>query len=144
MANSLPYRQRESNKSVHGTRQVVFVFTTVSSSWYRFTHYCLGCTHRDRYLEQQQTEKIETEVRDVDRIRCTKVYAYCPGLPSGGCKSTPVKHKHILLPPACNYPLLTEALHGSWPGRFSLCSLATLFSHSLCQQRMQKHVKPSN
>ncbi len=38
--------------------------------------YCGGCevvkkwgNHRDRYLEQQQTEKIETEVRDVDRIQ---------------------------------------------------------------------------
>jgi hypothetical protein len=29
-------------------------------------------------LEQQQTEKIETEVKDVDRIRITKVYASCP------------------------------------------------------------------
>jgi hypothetical protein len=28
-----------------------------------------GGNHRDIYLEQQQTEKIETEVRDVDRIR---------------------------------------------------------------------------
>ncbi len=30
-----------------------------------------GGTHRDTYIEQQQTEKIETEVRDVDRIRIT-------------------------------------------------------------------------
>ncbi len=28
--------------------------------------------HRDRYLEQKQTEIIETEVKDVDRIRVTK------------------------------------------------------------------------
>ncbi len=35
--------------------------------------------HRYRYLEQQQTEKILTEVKDVDRIRITKVYACCPG-----------------------------------------------------------------
>jgi hypothetical protein len=34
-------------------------------------------------LEQQQTEKIETEVRAVDRIRIEKVYASCPGWPSG-------------------------------------------------------------
>ncbi len=34
--------------------------------------------HRDRYLEQQQTEKIETEVRYVYRIRITKVYTRCP------------------------------------------------------------------
>ncbi len=32
--------------------------------------------HRDTYLEQQHTEKIETEVRDVDRIRITKMYAF--------------------------------------------------------------------
>ncbi len=35
-------------------------------------------------LEYQQTEKIETELRDVDRIRIRKVYACCSGLPSGG------------------------------------------------------------
>ncbi len=34
-------------------------------------------------LEQQQTEKIETEVGDVDRIQITKVYACCPWRPSG-------------------------------------------------------------
>ncbi len=37
--------------------------------------------HRDTYLEQQQTEKNETEVSD--RIRITKVYTYCPEWPSG-------------------------------------------------------------
>jgi hypothetical protein len=31
--------------------------------------------HRNTYLEQQQIEKIVTEVRDVDRIRITKLYA---------------------------------------------------------------------
>ncbi len=30
--------------------------------------------HRDTYLEQQQTEKLETEVREGDRIQITKVY----------------------------------------------------------------------
>ncbi len=30
-------------------------------------------------LEYQQTEKIETELKDVDRIRIRKVYACCPG-----------------------------------------------------------------
>ncbi len=39
---------------------------------------------RDTYLEQQQTEKLETEVRDVDRIRITKVNACCQGWLSGG------------------------------------------------------------
>jgi hypothetical protein len=43
-----------------------------------------SCDHRDKYLEQQKTEKIETEVRDVDRILIIKVYTCCPGLPSGG------------------------------------------------------------
>ncbi len=32
----------------------------------------------------------------------------------GGHKSTPVKHKHILFPPACSSPLITKALPGSW------------------------------
>jgi hypothetical protein len=43
-----------------------------------------GRGHRDTYLEQQEKEKIETEVRNVDRRRITKMYACCPGRPSGG------------------------------------------------------------
>ncbi len=43
------------------------------------TEVCCGRYHRDRYLDQHQTEKNETEVKDVDRIRITKVYASCPG-----------------------------------------------------------------
>jgi hypothetical protein len=35
-------------------------------------------------LEYQQTEKIETELEDVDRIRIRKVYACCPRWHSGG------------------------------------------------------------
>jgi hypothetical protein len=35
-------------------------------------------------LEYQQTEKIETELKDVDRIQIRKVYACCPGWHSGG------------------------------------------------------------
>ncbi len=35
-------------------------------------------------LEYQQTEKIETEPKDVDRIRIRKVYTCCPGWHSGG------------------------------------------------------------
>ncbi len=35
-------------------------------------------------LEYQQTEKIENELKDVDRIRIRKVYACCPGWHSGG------------------------------------------------------------
>ncbi len=68
--------------------------------------------HRDTYLEQQQTEKIETEVRGVDRIRITKVYACCPGWPSGGHKSATVRHKHMLFPPDRISPLITEDLPG--------------------------------
>ncbi len=35
-------------------------------------------------LEYQQTEKIETELKDVDKIRIGKVYACCPGWHSAG------------------------------------------------------------
>jgi hypothetical protein len=37
-----------------------------------------GFSHRDRHLEQQETEKIESEVRDVDRIRITKCVRMLP------------------------------------------------------------------
>jgi hypothetical protein len=48
--------------------------------------------YRRLYLEQQQTKKIETEVRDVDRIRIKKVYAGCfQGGLLGGHKSIPVQ-----------------------------------------------------
>jgi len=40
--------------------------------------------HRDTYLELQETEKIKTEMRDVDKIRITKVYAFCSVWPSRG------------------------------------------------------------
>jgi hypothetical protein len=43
-----------------------------------------GRNNRDTYLEQQETEKIETEVRSVNRILITEVYACCPGWHSGG------------------------------------------------------------
>jgi hypothetical protein len=56
--------------------------------------------------------------RDVHRIQITKVYTSCPGWSSGGRKSTPVKHKHMLFPPACSSPLIAEDLPGSWPGRY--------------------------
>ncbi len=50
--------------------------------------------HRDRYLEQHQTEKIDTGERHWrhDRIWITKVYASCP-------LSAPIWHKLILSPP---------------------------------------------
>ncbi len=47
-------------------------------------HVWVGRTIEIDTLEYQQTEKIETELRDVDMIRIRKVYACCPGLPSGG------------------------------------------------------------
>ncbi len=74
-----------------------------------------GKRHRDRYLEQQTTEKIETEARDVDRIEyCTKCTHAVQGGLLGGHKSTPVQHKLILFPPACSSTLKTEVLPGSW------------------------------
>ncbi len=59
-------------------------------------------------LEYQQTEKIETELEDVDRIRIRKVYACCPGWHSGGHKSAPVSHKHMLSQPSFSSPLIIE------------------------------------
>jgi hypothetical protein len=43
------------------------------------TDVCRDRNRRDRYLDQHQTEKIETEVKDVDRIQITKVYTSCLG-----------------------------------------------------------------
>ncbi len=54
--------------------------------------------HRDIYLEQQQTEKIETEVKNVDRIRITGCTLAVQGGLLGGHKSAPVRHKHMLSP----------------------------------------------
>jgi hypothetical protein len=62
-------------------------------------------------LEYQQTDKIETELKDVDRIRIRKVYACCPGWHSGGGhKSAPVSHKHMLSQPSFSSPLINEDL----------------------------------
>jgi hypothetical protein len=70
---------------------------------------CLS--HRDTYVEQQETEEIETVVKDVDRIQITKVYASCPGGGLlGGHKSPPIRHKHMLSPPAFIFPLVNEDL----------------------------------
>jgi hypothetical protein len=43
-----------------------------------------GITIEIDTLEYQQTEKIETELEDVNRIQIRKVYACCPGWHSGG------------------------------------------------------------
>jgi hypothetical protein len=79
-----------------------------------------GGNHRDRYLEQQQTEKIETKVSDVYRIRIIESVRMLSRVAFwGGHKSIPVKHnKLVLFPPACSFPLITEALSGIWPGRY--------------------------
>jgi hypothetical protein len=61
---------------------------------------------RDTNLEQQQTEKLENVVRDVDRIRITKGTHAVKGSLLGGHKSTPVRHK------ACVSPHVTEDLLG--------------------------------
>jgi hypothetical protein len=37
-----------------------------------------GFNHRNRHLEQQETEKIESEVRDVDRIRIMRCVRMLP------------------------------------------------------------------
>jgi hypothetical protein len=50
---------------------------------YMFMCNCVTSIEIDT-LEYQQTEKIETELEDVDRIRIRKVYACCPGWHSGG------------------------------------------------------------
>ncbi len=59
--------------------------------------YALCGVHRDRYLEKQQTEKIEIEVRDVDSnqesVRMLSRVAFW-----GGYKSAPFRHKHMLSP----------------------------------------------
>ncbi len=41
----------------------------------------------------------------VGGVRMMKMYSSCPGFPS-----TPIKHKHMLFPPACSSPLITEDL----------------------------------
>jgi hypothetical protein len=68
--------------------------------------------HRDTYLEQQKTEKIETEVRDVDRIIVTEFYVQ--GGILGGNKSPKVINKHMLPPPPPDFrsPLINEDLPG--------------------------------
>jgi hypothetical protein len=60
--------------------------------------YSSSTDHRDAYLEQRQTEKLETGVRDVDKIRITKVYACFIGWHSGGHSNAPVRRKHAINP----------------------------------------------
>ncbi len=57
-------------------------------------------------LEYQQTEKIETELKDVDRIRANRCTQLCPGSPSGASHS----HKTIYYSfPADSPPSRKEA-----------------------------------
>ncbi len=54
-------------------------------------------------------------MRDVDRIRITKVYTSCPGWPSGGVIRALQPNINIYdVPPACRSPLRTEAGRQWW------------------------------
>ncbi len=62
---------------------------------------------------------LKIQVRDVDRIRITKVYASCPGWPSGRVithKSTPGKHKHMLFPTSLQLPTYNGSSAGQLAG----------------------------
>ncbi len=74
--------------------------------------------HRDTYLEQLQTVKLETEMRDVDRIRMKKMctHAVQGGL-LGGHKSAPVRQKHML-------PARPETTWRARPNVYVCCSVA--------------------
>ncbi len=81
-------------------------------------------------LEYQQTEKIETELKDVDRIRIRKVYACCPGWHCGSHKSGPVSHKHMLSQPSFSSPLINEDLPAGPQLVFTLNN--RFFRHQAC------------
>jgi hypothetical protein len=68
-------------------------------------------------LEEQQTEKIETEMKDVDRIRIRKVHASCPGWPSGGQKELSSQTQIYAIPADFSSPLINEDL----PGQAAAC-----------------------
>ncbi len=87
-----------------------------------------GVTIEIDTLEKQQTEKIETEMKDVDRIRIRKVYASCPGWPSGGSKEFSSQTQIYAIP--CRLQLPTNKWRSAGPGRslylLSITSLAAL------------------
>jgi hypothetical protein len=91
-----------------------------------------GPKHRDTYLEQQETEKIETEVRDVDRILITEVCTCLAvqGGMLGGHKSAPVSHKHMLSPRAFSSPLINKDLPAGPQLVFTLNN--RFFCHQMC------------
>jgi hypothetical protein len=49
-----------------------------------------------------------------------------------GHQSTPVKHKHMLFPPACSSPLITEDLPGSRPGRYTRMDMGQSLTTIVC------------
>ncbi len=79
-------------------------------------------------LEKQQTEKIETKMKDVNRIRIRKVYASCPGWPSGGSKEFSSQTQIYAIP--CRLQLPTYKWRSAGPGRslylLSITGLAAL------------------
>ncbi len=85
--------------------------------------------HRDTYLEQQETEKIETEVRHVDRILIKCMLAVQGGI-LGGHKSAPVSHKHMLSLRAFSSPIINEDLPAGPQLVFSLNN--RVFRHQAC------------
>jgi hypothetical protein len=56
----------------------------------------------------------------------------------GSQKSSPVKHKHMLFPPACSSLLITEDLWDSWPGRYMLMDTG----QPLTAQSVWYHILP--
>ncbi len=82
-------------------------------------------------LEYQQTEKIETELKDVDRIRIRKkcTLAVQGGI-LGGHKSAPVSHKHMLSQPSFSSPLINEDLPAGPQLVFTLNN--RFFRHQAC------------
>jgi hypothetical protein len=61
---------------------VVYDHTRIAS----YRRWCVRSIEIDT-LEYQQTEKIETELKDVDRIRANRCMQLCPGSPSGASHS---------------------------------------------------------
>ncbi len=87
--------------------------------------------HGDTYLEQQETEKIDTEVRDVDRILITEVYACCPGWHSEGVIRALQSVINICYPPpSFSFPLINEDLQAGPQLVFTLNN--RFFHHQAC------------
>jgi hypothetical protein len=97
--------------------------------------WCGGRTIEIDTLEYQQTEKIETELKAVDRIRAYRCTQLCPGCPSGASHS----HTTIYYYPTADSPPLRilprwrvlyritrQLLHRARCGSFSQKQLAEL------------------